>query len=83
MREGHNFSFSGGDILSRIGAAWFVSYAYYSYIDKNHVNWEFGITIKSLNSRRSKYNNSSVYHKDWLNEWTNVKQVDSICENVI
>ena len=30
----HHFSFAGGELLSKIGAAWFVSYAYYDKIDK-------------------------------------------------
>lgn len=25
----HNFSFEGGEILTGMGASWFVSYAYY------------------------------------------------------
>ena len=25
----HNFNFAGGDILSKIGATWFVSYTYF------------------------------------------------------
>ena len=29
----HNFSFEGGEILTGMGASWFVSYAYYEKVD--------------------------------------------------
>lgn len=35
----HNFNFEGGDILTGMGASWFVSYAYYEKIDRTHRNW--------------------------------------------
>lgn len=61
----HNFSFIGGEILSKIGAAWFVSYAYYNRIDKEHTNWNL---ISTAESRKSKYITGTPYHKDWLQE---------------
>ena len=61
----HNFSFIGGDILSKIGVAWFVSYAYYNRIDKTHANWNL---ISTAESRKSKYITGTPYHKDWLQE---------------
>ena len=61
----HNFSFVGGDVLSKMGAAWFVSYAYYDRIDKNHTNWN---RVSTASSRISKYVSSTDYHKDWLHE---------------
>ncbi|MCM1055514.1 MAG: hypothetical protein NC394_08335 [Bacteroides sp.] len=58
----HSFSFDGGEILSKIGATWFVSYAYYEKIDGNHNNW------KNVSSRFANYNNSRNYHKYWLEQ---------------
>lgn len=76
MAMGHNFSFEGGEILSRIGAAWFVSYSYYNIIDEAHKDWNFNITENSLKSRKSKYNNSVCYHKSWLLEILKMDQLD-------
>ena len=35
----HTFSFLGGEDLTTMGATWFVSYAYYKYVDSSHKNW--------------------------------------------
>lgn len=35
----HNFAFEGGEILTGMGASWFVSYAYYKTVDPSHKNW--------------------------------------------
>ena len=61
----HDFSFDGGDILSKMGASWFVSYSYYKYIDNNHTNWS---RVSTSQSRISKFNTSKSYHKYWLNQ---------------
>lgn len=61
----HSFKFNGGEILSKMGASWFVSYAYFEKIDKTHKNWN---KIPTVQTRISKYNNSRNYHKDWLKE---------------
>lgn len=61
----HNFNFEGGEILTGMGATWFVSYAYYENIDKNHRNWE---QVSTAQSRLSRYNKSKQYHKAWLHE---------------
>lgn len=61
----HNFNFEGGEILTGIGATWFVSYAYYEKIDKNHRNQE---RVSTAQSRLSRYNKSKQYHKAWLQE---------------
>ena len=34
MAKGHEFNFEGGELLTPIGAAWFVSFAYHEYVDK-------------------------------------------------
>ncbi len=61
----HNFNFDGGEILSKMGASWFVSYAYFEKIDRTHKNWS---NISTAQSRISKYNNSRYYHQYWLRE---------------
>ena len=61
----HGFNFEGGEILSKIGATWFVSYAYYEKIDKYHRNWS---SVHTASTRLSKYNKGRVHHKAWLNE---------------
>ena len=61
----HNFSFAGGDILSKMGATWFVSYAYYDRVDKNHRNWD---RVSTAASRTSRYIAGIPYHKEWLQE---------------
>lgn len=49
----HNFTFEGGEILTGMGASWFVSYAYYEKIDRNHKNWA---KVSTTQPRLSKYN---------------------------
>lgn len=49
--------------LNRIGSAWFVSYAYYNYIDNSHKNWQ-GITTVEM--RSSVYRNNYHNHMSWL-----------------
>ena len=61
----HNFNFDGGEILTAMGATWFVSYTYYENIDKNHRNWE---RVSTAQSRISRYNKSKQHHKAWLQE---------------
>ena len=61
----HGFSFSGGEILTRIGATWFVSYAYYERVDPSHMNWK---QVSTFQSRISAYRSAGEYHKVWLNE---------------
>ena len=61
----HDFSFDGGEILSKMGASWFVSYAYHKYIDNNHINWS---SVSTTQSRISKFNTSKKYHKYWLEQ---------------
>ena len=59
----HNFNFAGGEILTKIGASWFVSYSYYEKIDSSHKNWE---KVKTASSRISYYSKSKQYHELWL-----------------
>ena len=59
------FNFAGGEELARIGATWFVSYLYYVLCDKTHLNWQ---NVKTVDTRKSNFNGSKSFHKDWLNE---------------
>ena len=61
----HGFSFTGGNILADMGATWFVSYAYYDRIDRNHKNWDY---VSTAAGRISKYRSSISYHQAWLME---------------
>lgn len=61
----HSFNFEGGEELSKIGATWFVSYAYWDYIDKSHTNWT---KVKTYPSRISTYSKTKQYHIFWLQQ---------------
>ena len=61
----HNFNFPGGDILTGMGASWFVSYAYHQRIDSTHMNWN---RVSTAKSRISKYESGKSYYKAWLTE---------------
>jgi hypothetical protein len=77
MAKGHEFSFEGGELLTPIGAAWFVSHAYYEYVDKNHVNWKNPkFSELSVQSRTSNYIKSKQYHMGWLYEVLKMQQLD-------
>ena len=73
MKDGHIFHFPGGEILAGIAAWWFVSYSYYLYIDKNHLNWR---NVKTVESRRKAYNMSKIYHAYWLREVLEMRNLD-------
>lgn len=60
---GHDFNFAGGEILTPMGASWFVSYCYYCNIDKTHMNWN---KVKTADTRKSSYRKGEPYHKFWL-----------------
>ncbi|MBO4308939.1 MAG: hypothetical protein J5885_03825 [Clostridia bacterium] len=63
----HNFSFAGGELLSKMGASWFVSYSYHEKIDPTELNWQ-NVSPKSIQSRRSVFKRSTSYHHFWLNQ---------------
>lgn len=69
----HNFSFEGGEILTGMGASWFVSYAYYQHIDKEHTNWN---RVATTQPRISKYNKGKDFHKAWLQEIVNMNPLN-------
>ncbi len=62
-KNSHAYSFDGGEILSKMGAAWFVSYAYYQNVDSNHSAWK---RISTYRGRISTYNTSAEYHAYWI-----------------
>lgn len=77
MAKGHEFNFEGGELLTPIGAAWFVSFAYHEYVDKNHVNWKNPkYSPLSVQSRTNNYNRSKQYHMGWLYEVLKMQQLD-------
>lgn len=59
----HNYNFNGGDLLSKIGASWLISYLYHSKIDKKHLNWE---RISKPSQRVKMCGKSVRYHKYWI-----------------
>lgn len=68
----HTFNFEHGGILTTMGATWFVSRAYFEYVDKNHKNWQY---VKTHNNRNSVFANNSHLHSYFL------QQVDTMDEN--
>ena len=65
MAKCHPFNFYGGEELSHMGATWFVSFAYYTYVDRTHKTWA---SVKTSVSRRSIFNRTKGYHEFWLNQ---------------
>ena len=61
----HVFSFNGGELLTTMGACWFVSYCYYENIDKTHLNWN---SVSTAQNRKSVYLRTRQYHKFWISE---------------
>ena len=58
----HIFKFDGGDLLTSMGATWFVVYKYSKTINPSEFRWR----CATQDSRISAYNRSSAYHKDFL-----------------
>ena len=71
--ERHVFSFEGGDLLTTIGATFFVSYLYHQYIDPTHKNWA---KLKTQKSRISTINRSESYYRNWLNHVGNMSEAN-------
>lgn len=61
----HAFAFYGGELLNKMGAAWFVSYAYHEHVDATHENWNRTATASG---RIRRYNNTFSYHRYWLDK---------------
>lgn len=65
MAKAHFFNFVGGDALSRMGATWFVSYAYYCEVDPQHMAWK---NVKTYPMRRNIYFTTKEHHIFWLTQ---------------
>ena len=65
----HEYKFNGGQYLTRIGSSWLISYMYYLKIDKNHRNWK---TVSNPLDRIKKFNKSTQFHMEWLQEIVNM-----------
>ncbi len=63
--KNHAFNFPGGDILSKMGVSWFISYSYSLKIDKNHDNWK---RIKTCRSRSNNFQKSKAFHNSFVRE---------------
>ncbi|MET0016469.1 hypothetical protein [Oscillibacter sp.] len=61
----HDFNFEHGEILGRIGASWYVSYAYNKYYDPSHDNFK---RVGSWKSRASNYNSSLELEKYFMEQ---------------
>lgn len=62
-KNSHAYSFDRGEILSEMGASWFVSYAYYQNVDSNHYAWK---RVSTYKDRIGTYKSSAEYHAYWL-----------------
>ena len=58
----HTFNFDGGRELMRMGASWFISYSFYCYKDKSHMNWQ---KVPTYRFRISVFNRTERYHRFW------------------
>lgn len=72
-KQNHDFSFEGGQFLSRIGAWWFVSYSYHNFIDENHLAWR---NVKTAEYRKKIYDKTRQYHEYWLTEVQFMERLD-------
>ena len=63
----HSFSFEHGDILSKIGATWYTSYAYYKHCNPYHENFKKVITWRS---RASQYKGNIKLEKYFISQIT-------------
>ena len=62
--DAHAFALYGGKNLNRMGAAWFVSYAYHEHVDAKHLNWNRVAT----KNRLLVYGKTFSYHRYWLDK---------------
>lgn len=74
----HYYSFEHGEELTAMGASWFVSYSWFRYVDRTHLNWK---KVKSYPSRISMYIRTKEYHKFYLEQI--VKMSEKLSTNKI
>lgn len=61
----HIYRFDGGEKMTSMAAAWFVSYSWYNKIDRTHTNWKNVVKYKN---RISIYMRTLSYHTYWLEQ---------------
>jgi hypothetical protein len=69
MARNHDFNFDGGEYLRKMCATWFVSYSFHGLRNKTHKNWK---RVKTYESRISIFNQTTKYHKFWLQQVLNM-----------
>ena len=67
----HPFFFEGGEELTTMGAAWFVSYCWYEKVDCAHTNWK---NVSTYLNRLSVYKRTRSYHTYWLKQIVNMSE---------
>ena len=63
--DAHAFAFYGGEQLNKMGAVWFVSYAYHEHIDATHLTWR---RVSTARTRAKRFSNTFSYHRYWLDK---------------
>lgn len=77
MGNSNSFKFEGGEYLTTIGAAWFVSYKYFKVIQKQHLNWNSTkYSELSIKSKVNNFNRTGKYHYLWLTKVLEMQQLD-------
>ena len=67
----HAYKFNGGEELTTMGAAWFVSYYWYNAVDKEHKNWQ---CVSTYRERISAFNRTKHFHEYWLEQITKMNE---------
>lgn len=61
--------------IKSMGLGWFISYTYYLKIDSQHLSWQnSNFSQKALATRKSNFNNSREFHKDYINQAINLNR---------
>ena len=75
----HVFNFENGDILTTMGATWFVSYAYHIYVDRGHANWK---KVSTHQSRASVFSNCKEHNRFFLSKIIEMNE-DNLNKNTL
>jgi hypothetical protein len=75
----HVFSFENGDILTTMGASWFVSYSYYLCVDGGHTNWQH---VSTYRNRMRTFDWSKKYHHFFFSKIAEMKE-DNLSKNTL
>lgn len=68
----HTFTFLGGEYLTTMGAAWFVSYSYWHKYS-SHLNWR---RVSTYQNRISVFEKTKKYHIYWLQQVTIMDEIN-------